>query len=474
MTDQFSKNTLRGTLWMLTQKLGAQVTTLLVFIILARVLDAREFGLMAMANVVVLFLSVFASQGLTSAIIQRQELATEHLDSAFWLNLLVGVGMCVITACIAPLISHWYNEPMVATLIWALSVNVILESLSSVQNSILQRQMEFKSIAIRKLCAEIISGVIAIAMAFSGFGVWSLVAKAISSLMIQVVIFWFVTEWRPNFRFCRQHAKEITGYGVNVLSVNVVNFSARQLDDLFVGLLLGATVLGQYSIAKRLVLTAVDVIRGGIGSVAWTMFAKIQDDKARLRVGLSQINQWVCVIAIPLFLGLSLFPEHYIPLLFGEKWLDSVAIIRFLALVGMMESIRSSHESLILAVGKSGLRLKLALLLTFCNFAAFFLLYKTGISSITLGYAVIAGVLFPLWAWSAMRLTAMTLSFYLKSFLQPLAATTLALIVYCAIEHGFKNSVSSTLLFGIEVTLMGLIYLAIIALFNRHKLIIKR
>ena len=473
MADNFSRNTLVGTLWMLTQKLGAQISTLVVFIILARLLDARDFGLMAMANVVVLFLSVFASQGLTAAIIQRQDLTPQHIDSAFWLNLMVGAGMLLLACASAPLISQWYGEPQVRLLIWALSVNVILESLISVQNSILQRNMAFKSLTIRKLIAEILSGILGIAMALAGFGVWSLVAKVVGSLVLQGFIFWWVTDWRPGWRFSKRHAGDIVGYGINVLAVNVVNFSSRQLDDLFVGLLLGANALGQYSIAKRLILTAVDVIRGGIGSVAWTMFAKIQQDRVRLGQGLQQINQWLCIAAWPLFLCLSLFPHFYVPLLFGEQWQSSIDIVRFLALAGLVEAVRCSHESLILAVGKSGLRLRLALLLTGSNFLAFFALYTGGIDQVVMGYAVIALVLFPCWAWTTVRLTDLSLGSYLGSFSQATVATILAfgvagfwLGIYSP-EPVIAGSAWQSLY---QISAVLVIYGAVIALLNRKRL----
>lgn len=467
MPQQLKRKALSGVIWMLAQKLGAQISALVVFIILARLLDARDFGLMAMAFVVTQFLTMFASQGLTSAIIQRKELEQSHLDTAFWLNLSVGVGVALISVSSAPWIATLYGETEVSAIIMVLSINIVLESLTSVQNSILQRRMEFKSIAIRKLCGEVLGGAVGITLALNGFGVWSLVIRPIVSLLCQVVLFWLLTAWRPRLLFSVSHFKDIVGYGSNVLGVNVLNFAARQLDSFLIGLFMGATVLGQYSIAKRLIMMLIDLIRGGIGSVAWTMFSRMQDKTEQLQRAMLQVNQMVCLITFPLFTAISLYSYHFIPLFFGEKWYASIPIIQLLALVGFFEATRSSHESLILATGKSGVRLLLAATIAVANIGIFFAIYQEGIVLLSLGYGLVALLLFPLWIWSAIGIIELPIGRYIQSYKEAAFATLAVVLTHFAINHFVAQPLFNPQLdFALEIALMGLLYLAVISLIN--------
>ena len=472
MPQQLKSKALSGAMWMLAQNLGAQVSALIVFILLARLLTPRDFGLMAMAFVVTQFLTMFASQGLISAIIQRQDLEQSHLDTAFWLNLSVGLIVAMIGMAAAPGIALLYGEPAVSQILMVLCITVLLESLTSVQNSILQRRMEFKNVAIRKLSGEAVGGAAGITMALSGFGIWSLVARPIINQITQVLLFWLLTDWRPRLLFSVPHLKDIVGYGSNVLGVNVLNFGARQFDSFLIGLFMGATVLGQYSIAKRLIMMLVDLVRGGIGSVAWTMFSRIQDQQQKLQQGLMQLNRMVCLITFPLFIAVSLYSHHYIPLFFGEKWYASIPIIQLLALAGFFEATRSCHESLILATGKSGVRLMLAAVIASANIGIFFMLYEWDIVVLSFGYGVVALVLFPFWVRATITPIELSLGSYIKSYKEPVFATLALVVTHFTIDALVDQPlINPNIDFLIEIVFMGILYLAIITAINPRLLV---
>ena len=185
-----------------------------------------------------------------------------------------------------------------------------------------------------------------------------------------------------------------------------------------------------------------------------------------------QLNRMVCLITFPLFIAVSLYSHHYIPLFFGEKWYASIPIIQLLALAGFFEATRSCHESLILATGKSGVRLMLAAVIASANIGIFFLLYEWDIVVLSFGYGVVALVLFPFWVRATITPIELSLGSYIKSYKEPVFATLALVVTHFTIDAVVDQPlINPTIDFLIEIVFMGILYLAIITAINPRLLV---
>src|SRR5829696_894578 len=189
----------KGIFWSFVQKWGRAGVTTITFVILSRLLAPEAFGLVALATAFTVFIELFLDQGFGSAIVQREKLDPEHLDTAFWLNVLTSILMTGGLIAVSGLLGALFEEPRLASVLRWLSITLILSGLSSTQISILQRKLAFKEFAIRSMVANAVGGIVGVIMAFSGYGVWSLVGQDVASGVVRAIILWRSSDWRPRF-----------------------------------------------------------------------------------------------------------------------------------------------------------------------------------------------------------------------------------------------------------------------------------
>jgi PST family polysaccharide transporter len=190
----------RGVAWSAAEKWGIRVITFLVTLILARFVSPESFGLIAYATVFISFAGIFVEQGFSDAIVQFPTIEREHLDTAFWIGILMGTLLSIFTFATSGMIANVFHEPQLIPILKWLSPVFLVGALNSVQYSILRRKLAFRSLTVRSLICVLISGTVAAIMAVLGFGVWSLVARSLVSGVVSVITLWGVSDWRPSFR----------------------------------------------------------------------------------------------------------------------------------------------------------------------------------------------------------------------------------------------------------------------------------
>ncbi|MFM6081168.1 MAG: lipopolysaccharide biosynthesis protein, partial [Dolichospermum sp.] len=222
--------------------------------------------------------NLFLDQGFSQAIIQRRELEREHLDTVFWTNVSISALLTFISIASADLIAKFFTQPDLTSVIRWLSLRFLIGSLNNVQVAILQRNLNFKPLAIRSLIATLGGGVIGVSMALMGFGVWSLVCQQLANGIIQVLVLWTSSDWRPRLSFSPKHFRDLFSFGMNVLGINILNFVVTNGDNLLIGYFLGPVPLGYYNLAYRLLTTVAQLFIGVASSTAMPIFSSIQDD----------------------------------------------------------------------------------------------------------------------------------------------------------------------------------------------------
>lgn len=404
----------RGLFWSVVQKWGGLFFHSASLLLLTRLLSPEAFGLVALANVVVAFIRVFVEQGFAQAIVQAKEVKPENLDTAFWSSLVISLLLSGATFASADAIALQFKEPNLALVLKSLSPVFVLIALNSVQTALLQRQLKFKALAVRSLLALSIGGVVAMVMALAGFGVWSLVAQELMRALVAVVVLWQVGKWRPRLRFSFSSLRSLLSFGISIMGINVLNVVNRRSDDLLVGYYLGTAALGYYNVAYQLLLLMTQLINAPVNQVAFSAFAKLQDNLPMLRKTLYSSTKMVGLVSIPAFLFAAALAPQLVPLLFGDKWGQSIPVMQVLALIGPIHAMGGLNANLMIAMGKPSWRLGFNFLNAAVNFPAFYIAVRWGIWAVALAYVVRGYLLFPLPLLATRKLTNISCTTYVK------------------------------------------------------------
>ncbi len=344
-------------LWAAGESWSLRGVSLIVFLILARLVEPAAFGLVALAAVYVTTVQALSDQGLATALIQRETLEAAHKDSAFWANLAVGATLGLATLALAEPAARFYNEPRLAPILRWYALWPLLGSLSVVQQALLRRALRFRELALRQLAGAIAGGLVGIAMAYAGMGVWALVAQQLVNQGVALIVLWSIAEWRPRFAFSYPHFTHLFGFGFNVLAANVVRAIGFQADRLVLGYFLGATELGYYSVAQRLLSIVTDFVAGSAERIVVPLFSRIQGERERVNRGLMTAQRILALVTIPAFVGLAATAPVLMPVVLGAKWQASVLATQILAAASLGFCLSFFFGHVLTALGRPGLRL---------------------------------------------------------------------------------------------------------------------
>lgn len=450
---------LHGLFWSAIEKWGGKFFALLVFLTLARLLEPEAFGLVALASVFVAFVQVFVDQGFADAIVQRPDLEESHLDTAFWVNIAMGLLMTLLCAAAAGLIAAGLREPALEPVVRVFSLAFIINAISGVQIALFRRKLAFKVLAVRTLIANVIGGVAGITMAFLGYGVWSLVGQQLLMSGTGAIILWTASTWRPTFRFSRRHFVDLFSFGINVIGTNLLNFLNRRSDDLLIGYFLGTTALGYYTVAYRILLTLTDLITGISAQVTFPIFSKMRQDKERMLRAFYLTTQYASYISFPIFMGLAVTAPILIPVVFGPQWAPSIPVMQILAFIGLLHSVTFFNGSVLLAMGKPSWRLMLGILNTATNVAAFLVAVRWGIVAVAAAYVIRGYVTAPLTPWVIRKLIGLSYTRYVRQFMVPFTGTLGMVAVLLAFHLAIGNTVPPVALLIMEISLGAVIYI---------------
>ncbi|MEZ4226369.1 MAG: MOP flippase family protein [Polyangiaceae bacterium] len=423
-----------GVAWTTAAKTVVQLVGAAVSLVLVRLLTPEDFGLLGMVAVLLGFLVVLGDLGLTAALIQRQELEERHSSSVFWLMVGAGLTLAALFAASAPWVARFYGEPRLVGVVQLLALDFALSPFIAVQFALLSRRLAFRTIALCEMVAVLIAGATAVVLASFGFGVWALVLKTLISSLVQVVAVWLLSDWRPRLRFEIRALKELFRFSSNLLGNNVVGYWSSQVDDLLIGRGLGAAPLGLYSRAYTTVMTPTREVGGVLSRVMFPALAKLQHDRDELRRLYLQVLGAAALIVFPGMAMLFVLADPLTRLLFGEKWLGMVPVLRIYTVVGAFQAVGSTVNFIYKACGRTDWMFRFGLASAAVTIVAIFVGMHFGtIESVALAYALAVTVVlgYPQFAIPG-RLIGLGMSVVLKALL-PVAA---AALVTGGVVHG--------------------------------------
>jgi len=455
-----------STAWMSVAASGMSIVSFLVFIVISRILAPSEIGLAVFAILVVEVGKIIINAGLTQAIVQRKEWNQDFSSTCFYLNL---IGAALFTALVwiigVPLTWTFYSHEAVPVL-QALSVVFLIEAIKIVHEAKLRREFLFKMIALRTIVASVISGVIGVALAIKGYGVWALVAQQITSHILVSAITLYSAHWWPTFTLQLARAREALGFSTPLMISQLINSLATTLLDFMVGFILGPVALAVYRIGGRALFIMQDIIVRPFEQTTLPALARLTTSNERADATL-RILRLSNFIIVPIFFGVSAVASDFIQLAFGVKWQASGDLMSLLALGSAPLLIRFQVNSALIAQGASRWIMSGTLITLLLTFLIGYFVIPFGLVYSAITYVVINYVSSMINIFSFKRVFHTATWPLLKVILPSYIASALMLAVCLLVKLILPAELPSILRILILCTTGGLMYLALGALVFR-------
>jgi O-antigen/teichoic acid export membrane protein len=362
---QLRHRALIGVVWAFTESWGAQLFQLIVFLILARLLGPESYGLVAIAMPVVMAGQLFVSSGgWVEVLVQRRDLDAEYCDTAFLCVVVVGATLSAAGMAGAPALGWLFGRPDLVGVVRSLAVIPALSSLAIVPQALLQRELRFSVLALRSNLATLGSGMAGVLLAVSGAGVWSLVAQEIALRALSLLVLWGAHSWRPRLRFSGRAAQAILACATPTLGAGAAGFGEDLLLRGVLGYVFGPSMTGQFFLARKIVDVLRELLVAPWTRVALPVFARLQDRPDSLDRTLGTVAHAAAFVSVPGYLGLFAVAPVFVAAALGSAWHDSVPMLRWLILAGLLTAVGLVLASLLQAAGRFRLELRLRLAAT--------------------------------------------------------------------------------------------------------------
>lgn len=340
------KELLSGVFYTAIAKYSGIIISLVIAGILARLIEPEDFGIVAIATVIISFFGIFSDLGIAPAIIQNKELSKIDLSNIFTFTLWLGLGISIIFFLCSWPISHFYQSDTLLSICQLLSLNLFFASANIVPNALLFKGKEFKFIAYRSLTIQIAGGSLAITAAFMGAGLYALIINPILSSILLFLISFQKKPQKLSSTWGIQSMKKILSFSTYQFMFNVINYFSRNLDKLLIGKYMNMVLLGYYEKSYRLMMLPLQNITHVISPVMHPIFADFQNDLSRLSASYNKIVRFLAFIGFPLSVLLWFCSREIILIIFGEQWMPSVPVFQILSISVGIQVILSTSGSI--------------------------------------------------------------------------------------------------------------------------------
>lgn len=413
-------------------RLGAQLLSL---VILARFLPPSDYGLAAMGAVVTGFASLFRDFGTAAAIIQKKTLTSSLLNSLFWLNVAIGLALALLIGTFAPFIAMGFGESRLTAVLWAMSLIFPVAALATVHQALMEKASNFRLLAIIEAGAALVSLLGAIWAAQAGLGVFSLVLQTLLTVILTTIGLWIGSQWRPDFRWDFYQIQAVMGFSGNLMGFNIFNYFARNADNLLIGRFLGATDLGYYSMAYRVMLWPLQNVSDVVGRALFPVLSSMQEDPDRLAKAYVRATAAIAFVTAPLMFGFFVLREPIVLVILGERWQPMTGVLIWLVPVGLLQSIGTTVGLLYLATGRTDVMLKWGVAAGFFVLIAFAIGLQWGITGVAAAYAVASLLLF----WPSLAIPFRLVGLRVNDMLQKLVLSMMSAAVMAAVVWLFAT-----------------------------------
>lgn len=362
MADITKKSVIGNFIWRFAERCGAQLVTFIVSIVLARILDPKDYGTIALVTVFTTILQVFVDSGLGTALIQKKNADDLDFSSVFYFNFIVCIILYVGMFIAAPYIALFYKDTTLTPVIRVISLTIVISGVKGIQQAYVSKNMLFKRFFFSTIGGTIFSAVLGIAMAYMGYGVWALVAQQLSNTAIDTLILWLTVKWRPKKMFSYERLKGLFSFGWKLLMSSLLDTAYNNLRNLIIGKLYSSSDLAFYNQGEKFPKVIVMNINASIDSVLLPTMSIEQDNPERIKQMTRRAIKTSTYVMAPLMMGLAFCAEPIVRLVLTDKWIFCIPFLRIFCITYMFWPVHTANLNAINAMGRSDWFLRLEII----------------------------------------------------------------------------------------------------------------
>ena len=361
--EALKEKAIRGGAAKLAGQLVVMALRLGSLVVLARLLDPSDFGLVAMVTVVTSVFDIFVTGGLSAATIRHEDVTDAQISTLFWINVAIGALLAVLCVVIAPFLNVFYHEPRASHIIIALAPAFIINGMGVQHVALLQRNLRYVTLSAIEVASQVASAAISIGMALAGFGYWSLVASVIAVPACLTIGAWIATKWVPGLPRRDSGISSMLRFGGTVSLNGLVVYAAYNLEKVLLGRYFGADALGLYGRAYQLAHMPTQALNTALGGVTFAALARLQREPARFKNYFLKGYSLIVSITLPTTIFCAVLADDIILVVLGPKWQEAATIFRLLAPTILVFGIINPLGWLLQSIGLQERSLKIALVI---------------------------------------------------------------------------------------------------------------
>lgn len=386
----------KATFWAAMETGGAQVSSFVFFVVFAHILTPEEFGVYALAMAIVGAVNMMLFQGFGDALIQADQPDESYTSTVFWTNMMLAAGMIAVLQVIALLGPILFAEPMFQPVTACLSLICIPRAMVSVHSALARRDLDLRVFAIRTISGYVAGGVVGLALAFAGWGVWALVASTFVQTIVIVVVMWQASDWRPKWVFSAPAFRDLLGFSKHFMAASIITSCIDDLGSILIGLSLDVTAVGYYALALRVIRSVIVVTMTPFQLVMMPVLSRIADNRAKFGAAYIDMVVIVSTVWVPAVAGLGLLAQDVMPMVFGDQWHHAVPVLQAMCLACVTLPLWAFAGQALSALGRPDAFAKIAFRQLGLYCLAFPVAAHFGIVAVGLAWSALSAVMVPI------------------------------------------------------------------------------
>jgi len=411
---EIKNQTLSGVKWTFIERFSIQFVTFFIGLVVARLLTPADYGIVGILSIFMTVSNVLIDGGIGNALVRKPDASEEDYYTAFYYNLTISIVCAVSLFFCSSLIAGYFNQPILSSITKWMSLELVLGSLGMIPGTKLYKNLEFKTLAKINFICAVISGLVGLAVAYAGGGVWALVIQGLVSITLGMCLKWIYNPCKLLFSFSRDSFRQLFGYGSKLTISSLLNTVYAEMTTFVIGKYYSASSLGNYTRGKSMASLPINIINEVVGKVTFPILAKIQDDDEHLIKIYREYIALIMMAVVFVCMLMAALAKPMILFLLTEKWVAAIVFVQIFAFAIMFDPICSLNLNLLQVKGRSDLFLKLDIIKKFIAVCILIAAIPFGVVAICISkvvytqVAVVAntyytGKLFGLGYWTQMK-----------------------------------------------------------------------
>jgi len=465
--SEIKNKSIKGIKWVGVAEVIVRLIQIISTIILARLLGSTTFGTFGICLIFYRFLHAIGDLGFGTALVQKKYIEQKQLDSILFLCLIFSTILCLILYLSVDYVQHFFNSGDLARPLKMLSFIFIIVACSTILRSLFIRKLNFDKLTICEVLSIFFNSIIAVFLAYNGFGIWSLIIGLYIENILLTILLFIYADWIPHLRISFTHIKEILNFALNVILARVAYFFNANIDKLLVGKFLGAHYLGIYVIAYSFIDMPVQRLSKNATKVTFSTLSKFQDNLMEFKETYKTINYYLSLIIFPVFIGLFIVAPEFTRVFYGPQWEEMITPLRILCFAGIFRSLLIVSSTTLFAMNKPHLEVKIAFFQGFILCTLIILLLRSGITGVSA--AVTSGYLIGFMVSLSLSLSIVRINFreYIKLISNPFIGAGIIMGIWFVNLFIFKHFISDFTFMTVNIAVCGICFITYISMSDR-------